>query len=470
MSGIRELEKESGYSVNDKRDLRQGGEPLLANIIDVVKNDLCTGCATCISLCPEEAIELTKDESRGIYVPRVLEERCNNCGICYKVCPGHEVDFKQLNLEIFGKESGNKLEDIMINNYINCYVGHSTDYNIRYNSSSGGVITQLLIFMLEEGIIDGALVTRMKKDSPLEPEPFIARTREEIIEASKSKYCPVPANIALKKILKSKEGEKFAVVGLPCHIHGIRKAESVNKKLKEKIVLHLGLFCNHTPTLLATEFLLKKVKVKKESVKRLDYRGEGWPGKMKVGLANNELLLPYSWSLVGSYFFTPIRCFLCSDGANELSDISFADAWSELSEKDKIGKSIVVSRSELGEKLLQITELRKEIELNKISANKVVQSQQTMLPFKKVNLDARIRLFNKDIKYDNVSKSNYFDLFLALFPFVSVKVSKSSFIRYLMLYLPFRALWLFNLPYRVVYSIKRRKYCSIKNPDWMNNR
>jgi coenzyme F420 hydrogenase subunit beta len=47
-------------------------------------------------------------------------------------------------------------------------------------------------FALEEGIIDGALVTRMKKDRPLEPEPFIARTREEIIEASKSKYCGVP--------------------------------------------------------------------------------------------------------------------------------------------------------------------------------------------------------------------------------------------------------------------------------------
>ena len=464
-------EKESRYLINDEHDLRLAEE----NIKNVVKNELCTGCATCISLCPEKAIELIKDEDRGIYVPRVLEERCNDCGICYKVCPGHEVDFKQLNLEIFGKEHGDKLEDIMINNYINCYVGYSIDYNIRYNSSSGGVITQLLIFMLEEGIIDGALVTRMKKDSPLEPEPFIARTKEEIIEASKSKYCPVPANIALQEILNSKEGEKFAVVGLPCHIHGIRKAECINKKLKEKIVLHLGLFCNHTPTLLATEFLLKKVKVKKESVKRLDYRGEGWPGRTKISLENSELLLPFSWNFVGSYFFTPVRCFLCSDGANELSDISFADAWlPELSEGDKIGKTIIISRSELGEKLLQVMKLRKEIELNKISAKKVLQSSQRMLHFRKLNLDARIRLFNKDIKYDNMFKSNYFDLFLALFPFISVKVSKSSFIRYLMLYLPFRTLWLFNIPYLVAYSITRRKYrrkyCSCKNLILNKNR
>ena len=44
----------------------------------------------------------------------------------------------------------------------------------------------------------------MKKDNPLEPEPFIARTREEIIEASKSKYCPVPANIDAERNFRFK--------------------------------------------------------------------------------------------------------------------------------------------------------------------------------------------------------------------------------------------------------------------------
>jgi coenzyme F420 hydrogenase subunit beta len=231
-------------------------------IKSVVKNDLCTGCGTCIALCPEEAIKLTINEKKGIYVPEVNEEKCNNCGICYEVCPGHSVDFKGLNLETFGKEP----KDVLIGNYLNCYIGHSTDYGIRYNSSSGGLVTQLLIFALEEGIIDGALVTRTKKDNPLEPEPFIARTKEEVIEATKSKYCPVPVNIVLKEILNSKEGEKFAVVGLPCHIHGIRKAEQINKKLKEKIVLHIGIFCSHTPNFWGTELLFERMKIKREDI------------------------------------------------------------------------------------------------------------------------------------------------------------------------------------------------------------
>ncbi len=176
-------------------------------ISSVAKDGLCTGYGTCVALCPNDAIEMVIDEKKGVYVPKLDGRKCNNCGICMKVCPGHEVDFKGLNLEIFGKEP----EDILIGNYLNCYVGHATDYDIRYNSASGGLVTALLIFALEEGLIDGALVTRMKKDKPLEPEPFIARTREEIIEARGSKYCPVPANVALREILEAEEGERFVV-------------------------------------------------------------------------------------------------------------------------------------------------------------------------------------------------------------------------------------------------------------------
>src|SRR4030043_382689 len=117
---------------------------------------------------------------------------------------------------------------------------HFNDEEIRRGSSSGGIVTQLLVYALEKGIIDGALVVRMKKDKPLEPEPFIARSREEIISASKSKYCPVAANVVLKAILSEKG--RVAVVGLPCHINGIRKAESALPELKKKIVLHVGLF------------------------------------------------------------------------------------------------------------------------------------------------------------------------------------------------------------------------------------
>ena len=424
-------------------------------IAQVVKDGLCTGCGTCIALCPKEAIKLTINEKKGIYVPALNEEKCDNCGICYEVCPGHEVDFKALNLEIFGKEP----ENILIGNYLNCYVGHSTDYDIRYNSASGGLVTQLLIFALEEGVIDGALVTKMKKDKPLEPEPFIARTKEEIIEASKSKYCPVPANIALKEILKSKEGERFAVVGLPCHIHGIRKAEQTNKKLKEKIVLHLGIVCNHAPNFWGTKLLLQKLKVRKDDVIKLDYRGQGRPGAMKISLKGSELelLLSDYWNFVGAYFFYPARCLMCSDEICELADISFGDAWLPELSDDKIGASIIISKSKIGEEILEATKLKSEIELNDISVKKVIQSQAGMLYFKKKNPNAYNKLFKFVPKSDNLLKSDILDYLLALFPYINFHVSSKSVLRKIICYLPFKIIWLYNIPYKLLFLKKMKR-------------
>ena len=361
-------------------------------ISQVVKDGLCTGCGTCVALCPEEAIKHTIDKKKGIYIPELDENKCNRCGICYTVCPGHGVDFKQLNLEIFGKES----EDILIGNYLNCCVGHSTDYDIRYNSASGGLVTQLLVFALEEGIIDGALVTRMKKCNPLEPEPFVARNREEIIEASKSKYCPVPANIALKEILNSKEGEKFAVVGLPCHIHGIRKAEMINKKLKEKIILHLGILCSINRNFLSQDYLFKKFNVDKEDVVKFDYRGEGWIGGMTITSKNGDKIhspLPMYYTQILRSYFVPVRCTLCSDQSCELADASFGDIWIPEFMDDRIGTSVIIVRNRISENILQNMILNEKVELNNLNKNKLILSQIYPLHLKKTHLNARIALF-----------------------------------------------------------------------------
>ena len=172
---------------------------------------LCTGCGTCAGVCPQDAITMVIDRKQGIYLPRLEREKCSECGICFKACPGHSVDFNTLNREIIGS----KVKDILLGNYLNLYTGFSTDNALRYHSASGGLVTAMLIFALGEGLIDGALVTRMSVENPLNPEPFIARTREEILSAARSKYCPVPANMALKEIMQAGEGERFAVVGLP---------------------------------------------------------------------------------------------------------------------------------------------------------------------------------------------------------------------------------------------------------------
>lgn len=343
------------------------------NTIDsVVRGDLCTGCGTCVALCPLLAISMAKDTSRGIYVPEISWETCNECGICLEVCPGHSVDFERLNMSIFG----GKPENGVLGHYLDCHAGYATDQKLRYDAASGGLVTTLLVSALDEGLIDGVLVTRMSDEDPLEPVPFIARTREEVISASKSKYCPVPANIALKEILE--EEGRYAVVGLPCHIHGVRKAEEMNEALKARIALHLGIFCGKRPSFLATEFLLWQRGIVGEDVVKIDYRGEGWPGGVSIYLSNGErVFIPHfdAWQPL-DLAFTPRRCLLCCDGAAELADISFGDAWLSEFSDDKAGTSVIISRTLQGEEFLQHAEAKELIKLNSIAPARVAQSQQ----------------------------------------------------------------------------------------------
>jgi coenzyme F420 hydrogenase subunit beta len=235
----------------------------------------------------------------------------------------------------------------------------------------------------------------MRKNNPLEPESFIARTPGEIIEASKSKYCPVAANVALKEILREKG--VFYAVGLPCHIHGIRKAQSVIKDLRKKIVLTFGLLCSHTVDFAGTSLLLQKMRFKESDIASIRYRGEGWPGfmtiKTKSGVSKKiPLFRSWNayWPLFSSFFFTPMRCTMCPDQTAELADISFGDAWLPEFKKEKKGMSIVVTRTNAGEALIKHAESAKKISLTPAVIEKVVESQRVNLKFKKNDLNSRL--------------------------------------------------------------------------------
>jgi coenzyme F420 hydrogenase subunit beta len=287
--------------------------------------------------------------------------------------------------------------DGLIGNYISCYIGYSTDKTTRLKASSGGLVSSLLILCLEEGLVDGAVVTRMSKNNPLAPDVFIARSRDEILSACGSKYCPVSINSVVEDLLK--DPGRYAVVGLPCHIHSVKRIECLNRESKKQVVLHLGLFCSHTVNFVGTEILLKKIGVKIEDVTELEYRRGGWPGNLLVKLKNGRTKsLPYSvyWgSLFSPFFFTPMGCMLCSDATNELADISFGDAWlPEIRRKDSVGTSVVISRTRKGEEFLRKMKSKGIIELEEIGENEIVKSHWASLVFKKKTLMERMLILN----------------------------------------------------------------------------
>jgi coenzyme F420 hydrogenase subunit beta len=375
----------------------------------VINKGLCTGCGTCVGICPSGAIEMVLDKKRGIYLPRVVEAKCIRCGLCSKVCPGLSVDFTAINQSFFNKQP----EDVLLGNCSNCYTGFSNNQQLRFDSSSGGLISSLLIFALDEGLINGAIVTRLKKDNPLQPESFIAKTSAEIIDASGSKYCPVSSNVVLKEILK--EDGHFAVVGLPCHIHGIRKAEMVNDSLRRKISLHFGLFCcGHTDTFFMTEYLLRRYGIEKDNITKLEYRGGGWPGNLKFTLINGYVQsIPFKDYIRyhNFHYFCPQRCSVCYDGTNDLADISFGDAWFPEFSNDKEGVSVVISRNEIGESLIKKSIAKRVIIMNQF-------------PIKMIrNLDSKKREFQPRVWISLIIGRKY--------PSYNIAMPRSSFISFI---------------------------------------
>jgi len=393
------------------------------NIDGAVKDHLCLGCGMCYAACPQEAIDISV--RCGLYLPSVDKKKCNSnkgCELCLKVCPGIGANIDQESNVLFP----NLESDLYLGRYQNCYTSHSTNHDIRYHSASGGVATQLLIDMLERGVIQGALVARMKEDDPLMPDVILATTKKELIQSQSSKYCPVPTCRGLKNLLKEKG--RFAVVGLPCHIQAFRKAEKMFPGLSEKVYAYLGIYCSSTKNFQATEYLLNICGISPANIGRFFYRDDGCLGDMKVELKSGEIKrFPYKeyYPKIRS-FFIPYRCTLCIEHVAELADISIGDIHIPEFWNDKVGTSSVIIRSKRGAQIFNESVQNGSLTAKELDPALLIKSQRGMLLRKKFHVVVRfafLKLFGKTIpSYDFV------------FPRLSLKLRAKYFISTIILY------------------------------------
>jgi len=335
---------------------------------NVIEKGLCNYCGSCVGFCPNNSLELDKANERPVLIGRCAK----NCSLCVNICPGREVSIHQLEKNIFGRIRSR--EEKYTGVYLHLYKGHACSQKIRQIGSSGGVGTALLLYALENKLIDGAVLASMDGKKPWRTNPVIARNRDEIISAAQSKYALVPINAALREV-KAINNDKFAVTALPCHAHGIRKMQVQSPQHNGmEVSLLLGIICGCSATYRMTEHLIEEVcGVHLDDVEKVEYRGGDYPGSFRVTTKDGYIVEAPN-NLRGAFMlsYVPDRCQVCLDWSAELCDLSLGDfAEARTINNCTTGSTLIICRSQRGKQLLIDAASAGYITIEEISVNEV---------------------------------------------------------------------------------------------------
>ena len=347
-------------------------------VADVRCHNLCVGCGVCSDVCPASAIEIRSE--RGVYRPHIKEDRClseKGCSLCLKVCPGIGMELCKTSEKLFSSDEHNAHN--YVGRYLSCHTGYSTDVDLRYRSSSGGLVSQLLIYLLEKKYIDGAVVTAYDRDSVFLNKPFIARSREDVLRGRGSKYCPVSFDGIVKEIECS--SGRYVIVGVPCHIQALRKYEKIRPKFRERVFGYFSLYCSNQRSFYVTEYIFNRFGLDRSELTDFSYRSYGCLGSMvacRNGCSDPFFSVPFkSYDGLRS-FFVPRRCISCIDHFGELADLSFGDIHYGKYCQDEIGTGSLVVRSEVFSNVLKCAEEDGAICLTDLEDDVLCSSQKVL--------------------------------------------------------------------------------------------
>ena len=316
---------------------------------EVIDTGLCTGCAGCVIACPHDVIGY--EHAPGQYTPFHLEDDlgatdCGHgqkgCTSCTRACPRFRSWETEADQHLFGRE---RRPEEMSGIYKDVLLTRASDETVHSMGQDGGLVSAILIWCLENGIIDGALTSHLEKpdadgSSSWKAVPALATDRESVLAGAGSRYTYSANTLAMPQALE--QGlSALALVGMSCQtsigpVMWHRRVGKAGRPIK----LNIGLLCSKSfDDSIFEELFWAKYRLRKEDMVKMNIKGV-----FQIWMRNGDY---HEVNLKECHAWTREGCTHCPDFAAEHADISTGgigenNDWTLTIVRTELGRQIIM--------------------------------------------------------------------------------------------------------------------------------
>ncbi|MDG1870268.1 MAG: Coenzyme F420 hydrogenase/dehydrogenase, beta subunit C-terminal domain [Candidatus Thioglobus sp.] len=319
----------------------------------ISEQGLCSGCGICQSIAGPNKIKVVKSMN-GFERPIIIDDLDDaTVDRIFEICPGTRIEGLPEN-----KITHETKTDNVWGSWLRIVRAWAGNPKIRFEGSTGGVLTALAQFLLYDQRVDFILHVKASNKEPTFGKRYLSFTEADVLEGVGSRYGPAAPLIDIDEVLA--RGRPFAFIGKPCDIAALRNLARHDERVDELVKYWLSPVCGGFMSPSSTDNFLSRSGVIRNNLISLRYRGQGCPGPMQVKTFDEEKMLHYLdyWGDDESTWNLPFRCKICPDGIGEAADIAASDTWiggspTRNGSKTDLGTNAVVVRTASGLELLE---------------------------------------------------------------------------------------------------------------------
>lgn len=336
----------------------------------ICKENACTGCMACVSVCAKHAVTILYDNA-GFAHPKVSDAKCTGCKRCRQICPVNNQNKYKAVGQIYAAWHKSESE--------------------RLAATSGGVFT-----LIAKGFIeDGGVVYGAAFDEDNLVKHIRADTMADLLRIRGSKYVQSHTLAVYERVADDlNSGKRVLFSGTPCQVSALKSYVKNQSDL-----FCIDIVCHGVPSPRVFKDYIDNLNYRYHSeAEEINFRYKipGWSVySMRIQFHNGAEYVsskfkdPYlGFFLVEEDLTLRESCFQCKFTSPErCGDITLGDFWCIRAKKWKQrgiekGVNLVAINSQKGERLFE--NIKSQLYCERHNWNEAIGSNQSFkIPWKK---------------------------------------------------------------------------------------